>query len=168
MAKRNTNWLVIYVSSRQEKSSAKRLEQSGISYYLPLVKKLQQWSDRKKWVEFPMFSGYIFVQPSSDQRDKVLEIPGVINYLQFEKTDAIVKDKEIKVLKGIEESGYFSECIHTPDDYRLGEKLKVLEGPLKGNEVVLIRKNNESNFMVSIEALGQSVKLNLPFEVLSK
>lgn len=168
MNQKSHQWLVIYVASRQEKSVAKRLNKMGVNVYLPLVKKLQQWSDRKKWVEFPMFNGYLFVKPDLAIRDQVLQVSGVISYLQFNKKDAVVLQKEIDILKEIESSGYFSETIYTPDDYKLGEKLLVLEGPLKGNTVVLIRKNNEANFMVSIEALGQSVKLNLPFEILSK
>jgi transcription antitermination factor NusG len=168
MGESGNKWLVVYVASRQEKSSARLLEKLGIDYYLPMVKKLQQWSDRKKWVEFPMFTGYLFVRPTDIQRDKLLELPGIISYLRYNGDDAIVQDKEINILKQIETSGYYSEAVHTPDDYHLGEKLLVLEGPLKGNQVVLIRKSNESNFLVSIEALGQSVKLNLPFELLTK
>lgn len=168
MSENAKQWLVVYVASRQEKSSARLLEKIGVSYYLPIVKKLQQWSDRKKWVEFPMFTGYLFVCPNEKQRDKVLELPGVISYLRYNGNDAIVKQKEIEILQQIERSGYYSESIYTPDDYHLGEKLVVLEGPLKGNQVVLIRKSNETNFLVSIDALGQAVKLNLPFEMLRK
>jgi hypothetical protein len=53
------SWKVLYVSSRQEKKLSVRLQQLGIKNYLPIVKKLRIWSDRKKWVDFPMFNGYI-------------------------------------------------------------------------------------------------------------
>ena len=33
----------------------------GIESYLPLKKVLKQWSDRKKWVEEPLFRSYIFI-----------------------------------------------------------------------------------------------------------
>jgi len=168
MASQNGDWLVVYVASRQEKSSAAKLEKKGIECYLPMVKKLQQWSDRKKWVDFPMFNGYLFVRPSATQRDEVLQASGVLNYLRLDGKDAIATNKEIEVLKKIEISGYYAENVNTPQDFSLGEELHVVEGPLKGNKVVLIRMNNESSFMVSIDALGQSVKLNLPPEVLSK
>jgi transcription antitermination factor NusG len=168
MSTEKVKWLVVYVASRKEKSTLRHLQKLGVDCYLPVVNRLQQWSDRKKWVEFPMFTGYLFVRPDATERDAVLELPGVVCYLQFNKSDAVVRNKEIEILKQIEVSGYYSESIHTPEDYNLGEKLIVLEGPLKGNQVILIRKSNEFNFLVSIEALGQSVKLNLPYEILSK
>lgn len=161
-------WLVVYVASRQEKSVAKQLIKKGVEAYLPLVKKLQQWSDRKKWVEFPMFNGYLFVRPMLTQRDSVLEARGVLNYLRFNGKDAIVTQKEIDILKKIEEAGYYSDSISKPEDFELGEQLMVTEGPLRGHTVTLTRKDNETHFLVSIEALGQAVKLNLPFEVLRK
>ena len=67
-------WKVIYVASRQEKKVFDRLKKEGIAVFLPLTKKLRQWSDRKKWVEFPLFNGYLFVKPTSIQRDEILEI----------------------------------------------------------------------------------------------
>ena len=66
-----TPWKVIYTASRQEKKVAVLLERFGIAYYLPLVKKLRLWSDRKKWVEMPLFNGYVFVKPEPGIRDKV-------------------------------------------------------------------------------------------------
>ena len=54
-------WNAIYVASRQEKKVFDVLQKKGIQSYLPLVKTLRQWSDRKKMVEFPLLPGYVFV-----------------------------------------------------------------------------------------------------------
>jgi transcriptional antiterminator NusG len=162
------DWLVVYIASRQEKKVAKRLQEKGIRSYLPLVRKRQQWSDRKKWVEFPMFNGYLFVKPEPLQLDEVLTIPGVVSYLRFRKSLAEVKEKEIEVIRKIEDSGYFAETLLTPKEFAEGEKLLIMEGPMKGQEVELVRKNNEKFFLVAFEGLNQTIKLNVPFEVLSK
>ncbi len=161
-------WKVVYVASRQEKKLAKRLEQLGIEHYLPLNRKLQQWSDRKKWVEFPLFNGYLFVNPAPKQRDKVLEEPGAVAYVRYNGGDALISDKEVEIIKNVTESGYSLEAVNTPDDFEIGEQVKVLEGPLKGHKVDIIRRNDMSEFLVSFDTLGQSIKINMPYQVLQK
>jgi transcription termination/antitermination protein NusG len=164
----NLKWHVVYVMSRQEKKVAKRLTDQHIECYLPIVKRLSTWSDRKKWVDFPMFNGYLFVRPSPLQIDKVVQTVGVVGYLVFEKKHAVVQDREIEIIQTIEREGYFAETILNPEDFETGEKVLVVEGPLKGQTVDLVRKNNEKIFLVSFEAIGQSIKINMPFEFLQK
>lgn len=159
-------WKVVYCASRQEKKLAERLKKAGIIHYLPLYKKLSQWSDRKKWVEWPLFSGYIFVKPDALQRDQVLQESGAIAYLRFNGKDAVVTDKEVEIIKSILTSGYSMEAIHTPEDFKPGDKAIVMEGPLKGHEVDIHRRNKDEEFLVSFDTLGQSIRINLPFQVL--
>ena len=162
------NWKVVYVASRQEKKVFERLQKQNIACFLPLAKRLSQWSDRKKWVEFPLFSGYLFVKPSMLQRDKVLEDLGVVAYVRYNEGDAIVQDKEINTIKTILESGYSLETINKPDDFEVGNQVLVNEGPLKGSVVDIIRRNSEEQFLVSFDTLGQSIKVELPYHVFKK
>jgi len=161
-------WKVVYVASRQEKKVALRLEKEGIEAFLPLYKKLSQWSDRKKWVEFPLFNGYIFVRPTKLQRDKVVQLPGALAYVRYNGGDAEVKDKEIEIIHTILTSGYSLETINTPEDFEIGEQVLVTEGPLKGQKVDILRQNDKEHFLVSFDTLGQSIKIELPFQVLQK
>ena len=55
-------WIAFYTKPRHEKLVQKELEKKGVQTYLPLLKERRRWSDRKKWVEFPMFKSYIFVK----------------------------------------------------------------------------------------------------------
>ena len=161
-------WKVVYIASRQEKKVAKQLEQVGIMYYLPLQKRLQQWSDRKKWVEFPVFNGYLFVKPDPFQREKVLELNGVVAFVRYNGADAIVRNEEIEIIKRLQQSGYAIESQHMPEDFEKGETVMVVDGPLKGQKVDIIRRNNEEHFLVSFDTLGQSIKVELPYQVLKK
>jgi transcription termination/antitermination protein NusG len=156
-------WKVVYIASRQEKKVAQRLVQEGVEHYLPLYKKLSQWSDRKKWVEMPLFNGYLFVKPTPIQRDKVLELNGVVAYLKYNKEDAVVKQKEIDVIQKVLTSGYALESINKPEDFEIGEQVLVNEGPLIGQKVDILRQNNKEYFLVSFDTLGQSIKVELPY-----
>jgi transcription antitermination factor NusG len=162
------SWKVVYIASRQEKKVALRLEQEGIQYFLPLYKKLSQWSDRKKWVEVPLFNGYLFVKPNALQRDKVTELPGVVAYVRYNKEDAVVKQKEIDIISKVLSSGYSLETINKPEDFEIGEQVLVVEGPLKGQKVDILRQNNEESFLVSFDTLGQSIKITLPYQSFKK
>ena len=77
------NWLVAYTKPRHEKKSAEVLKSSGVDVFLPLQKQLKVWSDRKKWVESPLFPGYLFVNISDDDYFKVLNSYGIVKYIFF-------------------------------------------------------------------------------------
>ena len=162
------NWKVVYVASRQENKVFERLQKLEIACFLPLAKKLRQWSDRKKWVEFPLFNGYLFVKPTLLQRDKVLEDHGVVAYVRYNGDDAVIQDKEIEIIKSILNSGYSLETINKPEDFEVGNQVLVNEGPLKGSIVDIIRRNSQECFLVSFDTLGQSIKVELPYHVFKK
>jgi len=161
-------WLVVYVSSRQEKKVSAYLTKRKVANYLPLVRLLRQWSDRKKFVDFPMFPGYLFVRPTAAQHDDVITIPGVVNYLKFSRELALVTDKEIEIIRTIESSGYYAENIPMPSDYDLEEKVIVKEGPLRGQTGILMRKDKEDIFLILFETIGQSLKVQIPYQMLGK
>ena len=55
-------WLAVYTKPRHEKTVEKKFQKKGFEVYLPMLKERRKWSDRKKWVEFPLFRSYIFVR----------------------------------------------------------------------------------------------------------
>ena len=55
-------WFAIYTRPRAEKKVKEQLLKIDIETFLPLRKELRQWKDRKKWVEVPLFTSYIFVR----------------------------------------------------------------------------------------------------------
>ena len=55
-------WIAVYTKSRHEKAVIKELENKNIEAYCPMFKERRQWSDRKRWVEFPLFRSYVFVK----------------------------------------------------------------------------------------------------------
>lgn len=164
----NNCWNLVYVASRQEKKVALQLGKEGIEYFLPLHKKLRQWSDRKKWVELPLFSGYIFVNITPVQRDKVLQVSGALAYVRYNGADAKVKQKEIDTIQALLQSGYTLETVTVPEDFEKGEEVMVTEGPLIGKVGEIIRRNKKKVFLISFETLGQSLKVELPYQILRK
>ena len=54
-------WYVLYTNPKAEKKVAEQLTKIGVINYCPLIKKVHQWSDRKKKIEIPLFTSYVFV-----------------------------------------------------------------------------------------------------------
>src|SRR6188472_2452236 len=79
------NWHAIYVKSRTEKKVGEALEARNIEAYVPVVKTMRQWSDRKKMVELPLLNGYVFVNITLKEQDVVLQTRGVVNFVRSEK-----------------------------------------------------------------------------------
>jgi len=65
------NWYVLYTKPKWEKRAAEQLSKFGINCYCPMIKKVQQWSDRKKKVEVPLFNHYLFVQIAEKDKNLV-------------------------------------------------------------------------------------------------
>ena len=49
-------WYVLYTNPKAEKKVAEQLTKIGVINYCPLIKKVHQWSDRKKKIEIPLFT----------------------------------------------------------------------------------------------------------------
>ena len=56
------NWYAVQTRSRHEKVVAHRLTEQGITTFLPTIQEEHRWSDRKKIVELPLFSCYVFAK----------------------------------------------------------------------------------------------------------
>lgn len=162
------DWRVIYVSSRQEKKVSEILTRLSIPHYLPLVKTLRQWTDRKKWVEIPLFNGYVFVRPEKTKRDAVLQVPGVVKYLQFNGKDAAATDIEIETIKAIIQNGYDVSNHDYNESFEPGDVVSISQGPLKGYKGEFLRFGGENYAIIHFETFGRAMRVKLPKQILIK
>src|SRR5271169_5492192 len=72
-------WYGLQTRPRHEKVVVQRLAERGVTTLLPLVTEVHRWSDRKKSVEMPLFSCYVFAKfvPNREERLRVLRVEGV-------------------------------------------------------------------------------------------
>ena len=56
------SWIAVYTKSRHENTVKAELKKINFEVYLPLIRKKRRWSDRTKWVDFPLFKSYLFVK----------------------------------------------------------------------------------------------------------
>jgi transcription antitermination factor NusG len=161
-----TNWHAIYVNSRAEKKVGDALLAKKIEAYVPLVKTMKQWSDRKKMVELPLLNGYVFVKISNTESDKVLQTRGVVNFVRSEGKIATIRGVEIDRLKQLVELGYQLEVSTINKKYSKGDKVKISSGALKGIEGYVVNGTEKKQIEVLLESIGQCIRVKLPESIL--
>ena len=95
----NKHWYAVYVNSRHEKKVSGLFDMQHIENYLPVQKVMKQWSDRKKIVEEPLFRSYVFVCVHEDEKLKVRETKGVLNFVYWLGQPAVIRDEEIAIIR---------------------------------------------------------------------
>ncbi len=160
MIEQESNWYAVYVKSRTEKKVALELTHNGIKNYLPMVKHLKQWSDRKKWVEEPLFRSYIFVHIDENQHYNVLQSMGVVKYISFDGKAVPIPQAQIEAIKYyLEESD--PENIND-SNWKLGKKVEVISGSMTGLLGNLVEVHGKHKVKVEIEAVGSSLIIYIP------
>lgn len=154
------NWFAIYTKSRNEKRVAELLSQQGIENYLPLMKKMRIWSDRKKLVEIPLFSSYIFVNIDEKEYYECLKVPGVVKFVSFERKRVSVPSYQIEAIRKYVETG--EELIPNEGDFTIGKRVRVTRGGMKGLEGRLTEVLGKQRVKVEIESIQQSLFLQIP------
>ena len=155
------NWHAIYVHSRAEKKVHSELVRKGIESFLPLHRKLRQWSDRKKWVELPLISGYVFVHISKKDYDAVLQIDNVMQYVRFEGKAAIIRDQDIDILKRMLGQSEVDVEI-TQEELQPGMLVEIMAGPMMGIRGELLSFRGKNKVALRILPLGFTVLVESP------
>lgn len=154
-------WYAVYVKANHEHVAYSELQKKQIASFLPSVRTLRQWKDRKKWIDFPLFPGYLFihVNPEAQSFLNVLKTRGVISILSAVAGNPTpVPCEEIDSLKILLESG---NPIDVYPHFREGTEVRVRRGPLQGAVGSIKMRHDDCIFVVTIELLGRSIGVKI-------
>lgn len=163
----NETWHALYIKSRHEKKVAELFDKFGIPYYLPIVKRLSLRKDRRSTIEDPLFRGYLFVPTDGINKDKILQLPGVVAFVVSEGKHATIKREELLLIYNLIEKGYHMTASED-EVFEKGEKVTVNSGPLKGHSGYILTIQSESWLLVLVEGIGMHIKVRLKKENISK
>jgi transcriptional antiterminator NusG len=154
-------WFALYVKSKSEFVTNSELQKKGINTFLPSVKKLRQWKDRKKLIDFPLFRGYLFVyiNPISEEFISVLRSRGAVRFISLDSgRPTSVSPEEITYLRLLIDSG---RKLDIYPHLKEGTWVRVRRGPLAGAEGILNKKEAQYMFLINIKILGRSVGVKI-------
>lgn len=151
-------WFAIQTLSRHEKVVRSHLDMRNVENFLPTMRQVSQWTDRKKEIEVPLFAGYCFARFSLSDRLPVLQSKGVVRVVGSAGRPEPIPDEEIESLR---------KLINSPSDYdccpylREGMLVKVIRGPLLGIKGRLVREAKPCRLVLGISLIQRAVTIEI-------
>lgn len=159
-------WYAIYTASRAEKRVNDRIAELGIESYLPLQKTLRQWSDRKKLVEKPLISSYVFVKCTPKEFFTVKTTDGVVKFITIQGKPVPIPEVQIRNLRIL--CGSDAEVTVSSDVYAKGDQVEVIVGSLTGLQGELIRVRRKHKVVIRIIQPGMNLTVDINTNALRK
>ena len=156
-------WIAVYTKSRHEQIVVNELSKKDIESFCPMFKERRQWSDRKKWVHFPLFRSYVFARIHLKENIFVLQTIGVNKIVKFQNKISIIPDQVINDIKNIVDGGY---KIQQVDYFIKGDEVSVISGPLKGVNGIIQDLKGDSRLIMKVEAIRQAFSIEISSEQL--
>jgi transcription antitermination factor NusG len=95
----NKNWYLICTKPQREKKVAALLNKKKIENYYPL-NRIVKFERSKNKISFePLFNAFVFVYVSAEQRDEIIRIDDVINFVYWIGNPVVLKEDEIEHLQ---------------------------------------------------------------------
>lgn len=160
----NQNWFALTVQPNHERTAERGLLNRGLEAYLPTHKVKRRWSDRQKELDVVLFPGYVFCRFEKSDLMRVLNAPSVRSVVGIGKTPAPVDDSEICAVKALVSSG---RPILPWPYLRIGQNVRIDRGPLAELRGVVVRVKDSCRVVVSVEALGSSVAVEVDADALA-
>ena len=159
-------WYAVYTNPRAEKQVRDRLIEAEIEVFLPLQKTFRIWSDRKKLIEKPLLSSYVFVRVTPVMFPKVYQTQGIVRFVTFEGQPASIPQKQIDNLRLLINSD--AEIEVSSEKFEQGDNVEVIRGALVGLTGELIKIGSHKRVVIRIDRLDQNLILKIPTAFLRK
>jgi transcription antitermination factor NusG len=154
------SWYGLHTRPRHEKLVAQRLQERGVTAFLPLITEVHRWSDRKKTVQIPLFSCYVFAKfkPNRAERLRVLRVDGVFSLVGAKGEGSPIPDGQIDAVRSLVET----ELPWSSHPFlKIGQRVRIKSGALDGMEGILLSRNGDQTLVISIDAIQRSLAVRV-------
>ena len=198
MEENNQNWYALKVFFGKVFEYEARLADMDLETYIPVrkdllkgeehmraMRRLATPDDRRRDNQFeqvgpliykrvPVVSSLLFVRAPKDRLKEIetcIKDKGFIYKTADRETFAVIPDKQMAMFQLVCSSGAEGLDFFADDDltrYKAGDKVRVLEGPLKGAEGYIKRIRKDRRLLVSIEGFIAVATSFIPPQFLEK
>jgi transcription antitermination factor NusG len=148
------HWYALSTMPRNENSVARSLEGIGYEVYLPTYSTVKLWKNRQRViVELPLFLGYVFLRTRRADRFRALCTTGAVRFVGNSQGPTAIPLTEITFLQ----SKYCADSFEPYRELVVGQQVRVFRGVLHGIEGVLVRKDNDVRFVMTIKLINQHI-----------
>ncbi len=154
----DTRWYAVVTVPQNEKSAVRHLQLREIESFLPTYEAVRLWKNRQRVkLELPLFPSYLFVRIDRRQKSRVLASPGVVRIVGTTREMTAVPDAAIDFLRS-------ELCGRRVEPFRelvVGQKVRIKTGSMEGLEGVLVRKNHNLRFVLTIGLINQHASVEI-------
>ena len=149
-------WWALMTRTRQEKAVARYLLAREIPFYLPLVSKDNFVRGRRLRAHIPLFSNYLFLCGTPDDRVTALQSNRLSQTLPVVDQSGLRND--LSNIQRLIEAG----VALTPEGrLQPGRRVRVRSGVMRGLEGVVTRRRSRSRLLVAVDFLQSGVSVEI-------
>jgi transcription antitermination factor NusG len=144
-------WHVLQTRPRQEKTVAGLLEGSEAVPFLPVIKRVMHYGHRRRTVELPLFSGYLFVWGRLDHTYAAIGSRRVVRPLRVTDGQTLAHEL-LQIRRAMQGEAEFSPYRYL----ERGMRVRVSSGPLKDVEGIVDTGEHHNRLVLVIQTLGRA------------
>lgn len=149
-------WWVVYTKSRQEKVFCRQLLGLRVPHYLPLVSKISVSRGRQISAQVPLFSGYVFLHGSEQERVLSLTTNRVSQILPVADGSRLCHD-----LSQIFRLIATGAPVTVEDRLAPGRRVRIRHGAFAGLEGTVVERRGGRRLFVAVDFLQQGASIDL-------
>ena len=162
------SWLLIQTKAKQEEIAKLNLENQKYKTFLPYI--IFPHSKDESLQRQIMFPGYIFifVDPKKDNLSPVRSTKGVLGFVRFGESFAVVQNRTMKSLMSRCDDESTLKVDYEILDFKRDDIVKIKGGQLNGMKAKFVSKRSEDRVRILLTSSKQNLVLELPESSLEK
>ncbi len=150
-------WWCLHTKPRQEKATARLLQNRQIPHYLPqITQESRTPNGRKIRSVLPLFTGYLFLRGDDYQRVEALRGNTLVGVLEVPNQEVLQRD--LRQIHQILSSGL---PVAPEPTHPVGSRVRIVSGPLRGMVGTVVRRDQRDTFIALVHFLGRGASVQL-------
>jgi transcription antitermination factor NusG len=152
-------WYALHTKARHERAVEWRLRDQGMETFLPTMVEVHRWSDRKKKVEVPLFSCYVFVRCAlnAEDRARVYRIESVHGFVGSRGVSLPIPAEQIESIRKV----LTQAAVRSHPFLQAGQRVRIRGGAMDGVEGVFLSENGDHSLIISVDAIQRSMAVRI-------
>ncbi len=154
-------WFVAHTRPRCEKKLVGFCGREGFSTTLPLYRSVKKYRGKTQVFHKPLFPGYVFLQITAEQRQKVFQSDYVANLLEVVDQAEFAQQLE-DILFTLEQE----VDVRLAPTIGPGVKVRIKSGPLQGIEGWVESRKGMVEVLLRLDFIGQAAAVKMDATIL--
>ena len=159
-------WYVFYLRPHTENRVYRILTSLNYEVFWPVIESVRIWKNRqKKKIKLPLFPNYLFVYTCAHELYSIKCISQVVSYVTCGGKPSTISGKEIEGIRCLLGLG---RAITVETKFSKGEGVRIVSGPLKGYEGMLVKQHSKTRFGIQLKAINHTILIDVTRSELEK